>query len=105
MASAAAFAAAAFAAGVCFAAATFAARAAAAVAFVLLVMAGVTSFRIARRRMKYETWWVVHLYMYAALMLAFAHQVATGVMFLGHPLARIFWDSLWAGVAAIVVHR
>ncbi len=76
---------------------------AAAVAFVLLVMAGVTSFRIARRRMKYETWWVVHLYMYAALMLAFAHQVATGVMFLGHPLARIFWDSLWAGVAAIVV--
>jgi predicted ferric reductase len=76
---------------------------AATVAFGLLVVAGVTSFRIARRRMKYETWWVVHLYMYAALMLAFAHQVATGVMFLGHPLARIFWESLWAGVAVIVV--
>jgi predicted ferric reductase len=76
---------------------------AATVAFALLIMAGVTSFRIARRRMKYETWWVVHLYVYAALMLAFAHQVATGVMFIGHPLARIFWDSLWAGVAAIVV--
>jgi predicted ferric reductase len=76
---------------------------AAAIAFALLVMAGVTSFRIARRRLKYETWWVVHLYMYAALMLAFAHQVATGVMFLGHPLARIFWYSIWAGVTAIVV--
>jgi len=76
---------------------------AAAVGFVLLVFAGVTSFRIARRRMKYETWWVVHLYMYVALSLAFAHQVATGVMFLGHPLARIFWDCLWAGAALTVL--
>ena len=76
---------------------------AALVAFALLIVAGVTSFRIARRRMKYETWWVVHLYMYIALMLAFAHQIVTGVMFLGHPLAKIFWISIWAAAAAIVL--
>ncbi len=45
-------------------------------AFALLVMAAVTSVRIARRRMRYETWWLVHLYTYIGLTLAFAHQIA-----------------------------
>jgi predicted ferric reductase len=76
---------------------------AATVAFVLLVVAGVTSFRVARRRMKYETWWAVHLYLYLALGLAFAHQLKTGVMFVGHPLARDFWIALWTMTAATVV--
>ncbi len=76
---------------------------AAAVGFGLLVMAGVTSIRIARRRMHYETWWVVHLYFYLALALAFAHQVVTGVAFLGHPLARAFWIVVWAATAGMVL--
>jgi len=76
---------------------------AAMVGFGLLVMAGVTSIRIARRRMHYETWWVVHLYFYLALALAFAHQVVTGVAFLGHPLARAFWIVVWAATAGTVI--
>jgi predicted ferric reductase len=76
---------------------------AATVGFGLLVTAGVTSFRFARRHMKYETWWVIHFYIYLALMLAFVHQIQTGVMFLGHPLVRIFWIGLWAGGAAVVI--
>ena len=58
------------------------------VAFGLLVLAGVTSARIARRRMRYETWWAVHLYTYLALALSFSHQLATGAAFVGHPVAR-----------------
>ncbi|MHB1251788.1 MAG: ferredoxin reductase family protein [Acidimicrobiales bacterium] len=75
---------------------------AATVSFALLIFAGISSAKIARRKMKYETWWVVHLYMYLALALAFAHQIVTGVMFLGHPLARAYWIAIWtltAGVA------
>ncbi|MFJ9965116.1 hypothetical protein [Streptomyces avermitilis] len=30
----------------------------------LLLAAGVTSYRRARSRMKYETWWAIHLYTY-----------------------------------------
>lgn len=71
--------------------------------FGLLVMAGVTSIRIARKRLHYETWWVVHLYFYLALALAFAHQVVTGVAFLGHPLARAFWIVIWAATAGMVL--
>jgi predicted ferric reductase len=68
---------------------------AAVVAFCLLIVAGVSSARIARRRMRYETWWVVHLYIYLALGLSFAHQVATGAMFLGDALSTIAWTALW----------
>ena len=76
---------------------------AAMVAFGLIVMAGLSSIRIARRQMKYETWWVVHLYTYLALALAFAHQIGTGVVFLGHPLTRVFWIALWSGTATVVI--
>ena len=73
------------------------------VAFGLLVMAGVASFRAARSRMAYETWWAVHLYTYLAIALAFSHQLADGVSFVGHPLARLFWVVVWASTAGVVL--
>ncbi len=71
--------------------------------FGLLVMAGVTSIKIVRRRLRYETWWVVHLYIYLGLALAFAHQIVTGVPFVGHPLARAFWITVWVSTAGMVI--
>lgn len=76
------------------------------VAFGLLVMVGVTSYRKARRRMRYETWWTVHLYTYLALVLSFSHQLANGASFVGHPLTRVWWCAMWAAtVGAVVVFR
>src|SRR5258707_7361781 len=75
---------------------------AASAGFGLLVMAGVTSIRIARRRLRYETWWIVHLYVYLGLALAFAHQIVTGVPFVGHPLTRTIWIAVWASTAGMV---
>jgi len=71
--------------------------------FVLLVMAGVSSIRQARRRVRYETWWVIHLYMYLGLTLAFFHQVVTGASFLHHPLTRFVWTAMWVATAALVL--
>jgi predicted ferric reductase len=76
---------------------------AAAVGFALLVLAGVTSYRAVRRRLRYETWWVVHLYLYLGLALAFAHQIVTGGSFIGHPLARALWIVIWASTAGLVL--
>ncbi len=76
---------------------------AASAGFGLLVMVAVTSVRTARKRLKYETWWVVHLYTYIALALAFAHQIVTGVSFVGHPLARAIWATAWASTAGLVL--
>jgi len=76
---------------------------AASVGFCLLVMAGITSIKIARRHLKYETWWIVHLYTYLALALAFAHQITTGGSFIGHPLTKAVWIAVWILTAGIVI--
>jgi predicted ferric reductase len=76
---------------------------AAAAGFGLLIMAGVSSYRHVRRRLSYETWWVIHLYLYLGLALAFAHQIFTGVSFIGHPLVRALWIMVWAATAGLVL--
>ena len=62
-----------------------------------------TSYRKARRKLSYETWWTVHLYTYFALALALSHQIATGASFVGHPLARLWWMTIWAGTAGVAL--
>src|SRR3954451_3393357 len=76
---------------------------AATVGSLFLFAAGITSYRLARRRIAYETWWSVHLYTYLALFLSFAHQIDTGASFVGHPVARFWWTALWLGTLATVV--
>ncbi|MDX6519662.1 MAG: hypothetical protein QOF08_267, partial [Gaiellales bacterium] len=71
--------------------------------FVMLIAAGVTSYRFARRRMKHETWWVVHLYTYLAVALSFSHQIATGASFVADPLAKAWWTALLLGTAGVVL--
>ncbi len=66
------------------------------------MMAGLTSIKIARRHLKYETWWIVHLYLYLALALAFAHQIKTGVSFITSPLNLHVWSGVWITTAATV---
>jgi predicted ferric reductase len=76
---------------------------AATVGGVLLIAAGVTSYKKARARMAYETWWSVHLYTYLALFLSFSHQIHTGASFVGHQLATDYWKALWVGTLALVL--
>lgn len=73
------------------------------VAFGLLLLVGVVSIRRIRRRVAYETWWATHLYVYLALGLAFAHEIHDGAAFIGHPLAQMLWEALWATAAALVI--
>lgn len=75
----------------------------AAVAYVLMISLGFASHRIARRRMKYETWWTAHLYFYVAVALAYGHQIKTSKLFMFHPLLKTFWIGLYIAVLAIIV--
>jgi len=68
----------------------------------LLVMTGVVSARAARRRMRYETWYYLHLYTYLAVALAFSHQFADGAEFMSNTAARVAWSALYIGVAAAI---
>ena len=72
----------------------------------LLFLAASTSYSYVRRRMKYETWWAVHLYTYLAVALSVPHQILTGAPFIGHPLATAWWLTLWFATAgAVIVYR
>jgi predicted ferric reductase len=71
--------------------------------FGLIMLASAASYRAIRRRLRYETWWVIHLYLYLGLALAFAHQIVTGVPFIGHPLTRALWIAVWSATAGMVL--
>ncbi|WP_363259666.1 ferredoxin reductase family protein [Hamadaea sp.] len=68
-----------------------------------IVMVVVTSIKAARRRLRYESWHLLHLYAYLGVGLALPHQLWTGADFLASPLARAYWWTLWAGTAAAIV--
>jgi predicted ferric reductase len=73
---------------------------------VALVMVVVTSVKAARRRLRYESWHLLHLYAYLGVGLALPHQLWTGQQFLASPARTAFWWTLWATAAgAILVFR
>ena len=70
---------------------------------VCLIMVVVTSVKAARRRLRYESWHLLHLYAYLGVGLALPHQLWTGQEFLRSPAATLYWWTLWAAAAAAVV--
>jgi predicted ferric reductase len=72
--------------------------------FVLMILAGVTSYKKARAKMSYETWWMVHVLTYGAIAASFMHQVINGSMFVGHPLNRAYWTGLFVVMGASVIY-
>jgi predicted ferric reductase len=75
----------------------------AALGFAALVMVVVTSVRAARRRLRYESWHLLHLYAYLGVGLALPHQLWTGADFIGSPAARAYWWTLYAVAAGAVI--
>ena len=73
------------------------------IAFLFFAAAGITSYKKARAKMSYETWWTIHLYTYLAIALSFMHQVQSGPMFIGHPLNKAYWEFLYLYSASIIV--
>jgi predicted ferric reductase len=71
--------------------------------FGILVALGVLSMYSVRRRLRREVWWALHLFMYVALALAFAHEVVLGPSFVGHRLTKDIWSGCWAAAAGLVL--
>jgi len=71
-----------------------------------LVMVVATSIKAARRRLRYESWHLLHLYAYLGVGLALPHQLWTGQEFLASTGRTVFWWALWAAAAgAVLVFR
>ena len=73
---------------------------------VALCLVVVTSVRRARRRLRYESWHLIHLYGYLGAGLALPHQLWTGQEFLASTASTVFWWGLYAVcAAAVLVYR
>lgn len=73
------------------------------VATVMLIVIAVTSVRMARRRLSYETWQFIHLYGYLAIALAFGHELAVGTDLSTDKVAQVYWVALYAVVILCVL--
>jgi predicted ferric reductase len=72
----------------------------------LVILVAVTSMRRARRRLRYESWHLLHLYGYLGAGLALPHQLWTGADFTASAAATWFWWSLWIlTLVAVIVYR
>ncbi|MEP6462303.1 MAG: ferric reductase-like transmembrane domain-containing protein [Frankiaceae bacterium] len=72
----------------------------------LLVLVVVTSVRAARRKLRYESWHLLHLYAYLGVGLALPHQLWNGGEFVAAPAARAYWWSLYVlTLGSVLVFR
>jgi predicted ferric reductase len=69
----------------------------------LLLGVAFTSVRYARRRLRRETWYTIHLYAYLAVALGFAHQLAVGNDLSGDAVARAWWVALYVAVIGSIL--
>lgn len=75
-------------------------------AFILMVMASVSSYNKIRTKIAYETWWVIHIYTYLAIALAFAHQITLGNALVKYPTTAKAWlIATLLAVGSIVLFR
>ncbi|WIM93733.1 ferredoxin reductase family protein [Actinoplanes oblitus] len=71
-----------------------------------LVMVVVTSIRAARRKLRYESWHLLHLYAYLGVGLALPHQLWTGTDFTGSTAATVYWWTLYGvSAGAVLAYR
>jgi predicted ferric reductase len=76
------------------------------VSMALFGLVAFTSIRAARRRLSYESWHGIHLYVYLAVAFGFLHQLTIGTDFAGDPLARVVWIAIYVvAFAPLIAYR
>lgn len=78
---------------------------AATVATALFVVVGLTSWRRLRRRMSYETWYLLHVLGYLAVVLALGHALVLGTDIAGDRWAIGWWVGLHLVVLCLLLTR
>jgi predicted ferric reductase len=72
----------------------------------IVVIAAGFSIRFARRRLSYEAWHFIHVFLYAAIVLALIHQLVEGSTFKYSALTTAYWWTLWTVAAlALIIGR
>ncbi|PKM91111.1 hypothetical protein CVU82_03590 [Candidatus Falkowbacteria bacterium HGW-Falkowbacteria-1] len=70
------------------------------VSVVLFILVVISSISIAKKKLKYEIWYYVHLMSYLAIILAYGHQLELGHDLRASNLFAFFWVLLYLFVGA-----
>ena len=68
--------------------------------FAFMILVVVTSLNISRKRIPYEVWHFLHLFAYAAVLLAIPHQFSLGSDVAGKEIATYYWIAMYVFVLA-----
>ena len=72
----------------------------------LMVVVVVSSFASVRHRFSYETWHLIHLLSYTAVLVSIPHQLSIGSVFSPTSVERVYWLLLYViAFGAIFLHR
>jgi predicted ferric reductase len=69
----------------------------------LMIAVVATSLVVARRRLPYEMWYLVHITVYAGIALGYIHQLPTGNEFTTSTSQSDYWISLYVLTLALVL--
>jgi predicted ferric reductase len=69
----------------------------------LLIAVVATSIVIVKRKLRYETWYLVHLLAYAGIALGWFHQIPTGNELVLDTVAADYWRALYVATLALLV--
>ncbi len=73
---------------------------------VLIAVVAVSSFASVRHRFSYETWHLIHVLSYTAVLVSIPHQLSIGTVFSPTSAERIYWLLLYViAFGAIFLHR
>ncbi len=76
------------------------------VSLLLFIGVAISSVKLARRHLSYETWHGIHFYAYLAIALGLGHQLVTGSDFSHDPIAWTYWVGLYViAASAILIFR
>ncbi|HEX8917580.1 MAG TPA: ferric reductase-like transmembrane domain-containing protein, partial [Chloroflexota bacterium] len=76
---------------------------AATVGTALMLVTVATSLVIVRKRLPYQTWYLVHLTAYASVVLAWFHQIPTGNELVTNVTAANYWTGMYLMTLGIVI--
>jgi predicted ferric reductase len=69
----------------------------------LFIVVVISSLVIVRRKLPYQAWYVVHLTAYAAIALAWFHQIPTGNELAVNATAAAYWTSLYLATLGLMI--
>jgi predicted ferric reductase len=73
------------------------------IALAAMIIVVITSIKIARAKLSYEAWYLVHLLSYVAVLAAVPHEFSVGQDVAGKPLQSAFWIALYVFVGGNLV--